>query len=234
MHSKNFLVVLLTIFSLNYGIANATVINFQFIGTVTYGGTLAAVGSQVKGAFSYDTSLLPWFSYEASDGSCAFYSYTSPEGISGNVEGHTMNSSNIYISIWDGIGSESSDGVDLHGGYPVTVDGILYPDGVFGFHLSSKPGSSNVLASTALPSLLDASAFDAGISMTCGSLQSDGGPDGQMLQFSIDSITSDYQGEAPIPEPTSLLLLGTGILSLTGIRKKFRYRIASQKAKSKT
>jgi hypothetical protein len=206
---KKYCIAALALFSLGSGVSSAAVVNFQFTGAVTYGGSLAAVGSQITGMFSYDAATLSSSSYGGFSG----YTFPAPFGISANVGGHAVAANNLGISIWNNFGGNVEDMVDVAGG-PVTVDGNSYADGSFGFRLASKPGSTNVLNSTALPSFFDVAAFDAGSTLNYGWLQSDGGPNGQLLQFSVNSIVSS------VPVPATLWLLGSGLLGLIGVARR--------------
>jgi hypothetical protein len=183
MSLRKQLAVASVIFSLVSGAASAANVTFQFTGTVTYGGDLAATGSRITGVYSYDTKTLPAFSYAG----FANYVIAPPSVIAAEVEGHAIVANNLNVSIWDNYGGNVEDMVEVSGG-PVLVDSQAYPGGSFGFRLASMPGNTRVLTSTALPSSLHVRAFDAGPTLNYGWLQSDGGPTGQLLQFSVDSI----------------------------------------------
>lgn len=188
MSTKKFIVVFIAVISLFSVAANAEIVTFKFSGSVTYtNGTLATAvtGSPITGIVSYDTSvsgadLLTGYSS---------YSIPSPFVISASVGQHTIMAKNLNVSIWDNYGGNVEDMVWMLGG-SVFVDGNSYPDGAFGFVVASGPGNTKALTSTALPSCLDVTAFDAGSTLSYGVLQSDGGSNGQILQFSIDSIIS--------------------------------------------
>jgi hypothetical protein len=184
------------------------VINFQFTGTVIDGGLLASTGNQISGIFSYDTDTFP----STSVGNYANYQFSAPYGISATVAGHTITTNNLSVSITDNFGGNIEDMVDMAGN-SVSVDGNNYANGSFGFRLSSAPGNTNVLNDTTLPSSFDVAAFNAGPTQNYGWLQSDGGPTGQLLQFSVDSI-------APVPLPPSLLLTLSGMLAMGGVIRR--------------
>lgn len=213
MSLKKYFVAVSAMFLLASGVASAAIVNFQFTGTVTYGSTLAAIGSQIGGAFSYDTSTLP----SSSTGSYASYGFSAPFGFSASVAGHTVVTNNLSVTIWNNFGGNVEDMVNISGG-PVLVDGSSYPNGSFGFQLASKPGNTGVLTSTALPSFFDVAAFDAGSTLNYGWLQSDGAPGGQLLQFSVDSVT-------PVPLPPALMLLVSGMLAMGGLLRRNSKRV---------
>lgn len=200
------------VFLLASGVASAAVVNFQFSGTVTYGGTLAATGSQIVGMFSYETDTLPSTSFDG----YASYGLPAPFTLSASVAGHTVVTNNLRVSIWDNFGGNVEDMVDISGG-PVAVDGSSYPNGSFGFRLASKPGNTGVLTGTSLPFSLDVTAFDAGSTLNYGWLQSDGGPSGQLLQFSVGSVTA-------VPIPSALILLASGMLAMGGVFRRCNTR----------
>lgn len=202
MSLKKYIAAVSAVYALACGVANAAIVNFQFSGTITYGGTLAATGSPLTGAFSYDTNTVPSFS----SGGYASYGFPAPFALSASVSGHTVGTSNLSVSIWDNFGGNVEDMVNVSSG-PVSVDGVSYPNGSFGFQLASKPGKTSVLTGTALPSHFDVTAFDAGSTLNYGWLQGDGAPGGQLLQFSVESIT-------PVPLPSAMILLASGMLAI--------------------
>jgi hypothetical protein len=187
------------------GMVSAEIINFQLMGTITYGGTLATIGSPITGSFAYDTDAL----LVVSMGEYAAYEFNAPFGFSGNASGHTIATNRLSVSIWNNFGGNVEDMIEVSGSYPVTVDGISYPNGSFGFRLASRPGNTTVLNNTALPYFFDVSAFDAGPTLNYGWLQRDGAPGGQLLQFSINSIT-------PVPVPPAFMLMLSGLMVVAG------------------
>ena len=204
MPLKKYFLVILAVFLFDSGVASAAVVDFQFAGTVTYGGSLAAIGSQITGTFSYDTDTLP----SSTAAGYASYAFTAPFGFSASVDGHTVVTNNMNVSIWDNFGGNAEDMVFISG-YPATVDGTYYPNGTFGFRLASAPGNTNILTSTALPTSFNVAAFNAGPTLNYGWLQSDGAPGGTLLQFSIDSVV--------VPLPPAFIMMASGMLAIGGM-----------------
>lgn len=204
MPLKKYFLVILAVFLFDSGVASAAVVDFQFTGTVTYGGSLSATGSQITGTFSYDTDTLP----SSTAAGYASYWLTVPFGLSASVNGHTVVADNMNISIWDNFGGNAEDIVNISG-YPATVDGTTYPNGSFGFQLASAPGNTGVLASTALPTSFNVATFDAVSNLNYGWLQSDGAPGGMLLQFSIDSVV--------VPIPPAFVMMASGMLAIGGM-----------------
>jgi hypothetical protein len=196
-----------TVFSLMSGVANAASVTFDFSGEVTYGGSLSTIGSPVTGSFSYDTNAAPSISF----GNFANYSFSAPFGISAAVNGHTVEASLLSVTVVNNFGGNVEDTFEVDASQ-LFVDGVSYPNGSFGFVLASEPGHTGVFSSTALPSSLNVAAFDAGPSLNYGFLQRDGGPTGTLLQFSVNSITSN----SPVPEPSSFALTALGLLLISG------------------
>jgi hypothetical protein len=174
------------------GTANAEIVTFKFTGTVTYGGTLAIVGDEVTGIFSYDTKFQPRTSLQG----YANYAIPAPFVISGSVGDHIIMAYNLQAAIWNNYNGNVEDMIQVSGG-PVLVDNNIYSDGSFGLSLASKPGSTKALQGTNLPTCLNIGKFNAGKDLTYGWLQSDGAEGGQIIQFTIDSITSTEQCPHP-------------------------------------
>lgn len=187
------------------GMVSAEIINFQLTGTITYGGTLATIGSPITTSFSYNTDALP----VVSTGELAVYQFNTPFEFSGNASGHTIVTNRLSVSIWNNMSGNAEDMIEIFGGYPVFVDGISYPNGSVGFRLASRTGSTTILSDTTLPHFFDVNAFDAGPTLNYGWLQRDGAPGGQLLQFSINSIT-------PVPLPSAFILMLSGISIFAG------------------
>lgn len=191
--------------------ANAAIIDFQFGGTITYGGTLASVGDKIVGSFSYDSSV----SYTDEDGvspPTSYYSFNAPFGISATIGSHLIATSGLNIRVTDNFGGNVQDGFDLSAYSPLVDGHELF--GNFGFTLNSRYDNPNVLNSSALPSFLDVSAFNAGPTLNYGWLQRYDIQEGAMLRFTIDSIAPS------VPIPSAAGLFGSGLLGLTGFARR--------------
>jgi hypothetical protein len=97
---------------------------------------------------------------------------------------HTVSSERLTVDIWNDYGSNVEDMVDVTS-FPPTVDGVTLSDGVMGFRLASAPLNRGVFKTIHLPEFYNVGAFDG---MNYGVVQRDGGPDGQLLQFTVVSI----------------------------------------------
>jgi hypothetical protein len=161
--------------------ANADIIEFQFTGAITYGGNLAVIGDSITGKFSYDANSKPTLRVK---NSYAHYSPPAPASMSITVGAHTVSSERLTVDIWNNYAGNVEDMVDVTSFSP-TVDGVTLPDGVMGFRLASAPLNRGVFKTIQLPAFYNVGAFDG---MNYGVIQRDGGPDGQLLQFTVVSI----------------------------------------------
>jgi len=184
---KLFSVTLAAILYLS-GTAYAEIVTYKFTGTVTYGGALAAQEDKITGIFSYDTNFQPGITLPG----YADYAIPAPFVISGSVGDHIIMANNLHVSIWNNYNGNVEDMMQVSGG-PVVVDNTIYPNGYFGLTLASKPGCTKALGGTTLPTCLNIRKFNAGSTLTYGTLQKDGAADGQIIQFTIDSITAPEQ-----------------------------------------
>lgn len=133
---KQLLPVFTTMFALTVAAADATATTINFTGTVTFGGTLATVGSNVTGSFSYDSDTPPWFTLPHE----GFYSISAPSALVVNFSGHTVVADSLSIFVVNNFGGNIEDSFEVDGNAP-TIDGILYPNGTFTFVLASAPGA---------------------------------------------------------------------------------------------
>jgi hypothetical protein len=182
MSLKKLMCAVAAVFSLVSGAAAATII-FQFSGAVTYGAPMAVlVGTPIVGTFSYDTSTAPAVTYKG----FAAYQIPAPFTMSATVGGHSISSSPLSISVWNHYKGNVEDFIVIDGASPV-LDGTTLPDGNLGLVLASGPRNNRALNSTNLPATFNVSEFDAPDGRT-GTFQRDGGPDGTLLQFTVDSL----------------------------------------------
>jgi len=71
-----------------------------------------------------------------------------------------------------------------------TADNRRHVDSSLSFGLASAPRHNRPLNSTKLPSAINVNDFDAGPTLNGGSLQMNGGPDGTLLQFTVDQVVA--------------------------------------------
>jgi hypothetical protein len=182
MSFKRFACAFAAVFSMAASAAAAT-ITFQFTGVVTYGAPMAVLpGTPIVGTFSYDTSTAPTVTYKG----FAAYEIAAPLAMSASVGGHSISSSGLNVAVWNHYKGNLEDFITIDGTVPV-LDGTTFPNGVLGLVLGSAPRNNRALNSTKLPSEFNISLFDAPGGRT-GTFQRDGGPDGTLLQFTLDSI----------------------------------------------
>jgi hypothetical protein len=186
-------------------------IEFQFSGTVTYSSSnsLASVGSPIVGAFSYDADTAP-----NSAPVPGYTNYQLTPGFSAQVNGHTIATNRLSVTVYHNFGGDVADMVWLTGSRPVVDGGTSYPNGAFGFVVASR-GGTQVLSSDALPASFDVNAYDGGPGYNYGFLQADGGPTGQLLQFSVDSVTS-----TAVPIPAAVWLFGSALGVMGWVSRK--------------
>jgi hypothetical protein len=180
---KRFSVLIAAFFTLLCSAASAAIITFQFNGTVTYGtGLSVPVGTPVVGTFVYDTSAVPNIQYHG----YANYQLSAPSVMTLSVGPHTVTTNAMTVSIWNHYKGNVEDMVHQFSSGMV-LNGTTFDQGTFGFSLGSSPRNNRPLNSTKLPTSYDVSMFTAP-GLTYGALQTDGGPNGTLLQFSLDSI----------------------------------------------
>lgn len=174
----------LTLLGTLSSLAAAETVTFAFEGTVTYGSPIAVPpGTKVTGQFAYDTHSPASQTYQG----FASYSLPSPARITAKIAGHTVGSEALSVDVWNQYGGNVEDQVSITG-TTVVMDGTTFPAGAFGFVLASAPGQNKAMHTTRLPHSYDLAKFNAGAGLTYGFLQTDGGPSGTLLQFSIQSI----------------------------------------------
>lgn len=195
--------------------AQADPLQFDFTGTVNYtNGSLTGVtvGTIFTGSFSYDPTIPANYTLSG----VSNYSLGSTSQITADIGGHIVVAGNLSADITNNAGGNVEDGVSIWGGYPLSIDGTVYLNGVFGFNLTTVPGNTSVLTNTNLPTSYDVAAFDGHSSLTYGVLQSNGGPRGGILGFTVNAIA------APVPEPETyaMMIAGLGMLSLLRARRR--------------
>ena len=169
--------------------ASAKIVTFAYTGTVTYGSDLAPVGSPITGRFSYDDKAKPQFEHTR----YAYYYFPDSFSITANVNGHLVTTTNLHVNIWNNMGGNTEDMVDVSGSAPL-VDGVAHADGAFVLRLASQWDETKVLHNTRLPASFEVAAFNS--TLTAGEIRKDGGQAGTLIQFSIESIVN-----VPDPEP---------------------------------
>jgi hypothetical protein len=185
MSPKYFACAAATAISLLSGAAIAENITFHFSGKVVYGAPMAIEpGTPIVGTYSYDTDTAPGLTLSG----FAEYEIPAPHRMTGTVGGYSISADDLQVSVWNDYNGNVEDMVVISG-VDVVVNGTAaFPNGVFWIELASAPDHRKVLKDTKLPSQFNVKKFDAGPSLTYGVLLKDGGPDGGLLQFTVDSI----------------------------------------------
>jgi hypothetical protein len=175
----------LTIACLASAAANAEVLNFKFVGTVTQSLPMAPAGAKVTGSFSYDTSTKPALIVGSSSGNkSGSAAYQVPRSFTLKVNGHTIKSTGSQVDVVNNYGGNIEDSVSVYG-LPMTLDGTLFSEGTFGIYLASGPNKTHVLRDTHLPERFVVKQFDG---MNYGWVQANGASDGTLLAFVIASV----------------------------------------------
>lgn len=166
--------------------ASAETLTFRFSGVVTYGGAMGVpVGTAVVGAYSYDTETSPAIDYNG----FADYQIPAPASMTLSFSGHTVTSGALGVSVWNHFKGNVEDMINVTGG-GVMLDDTAFPGGAVGFQLASSPRNNRALKGKKLPSSLEVGLFNAGPTLNYGFLQTDGGPQGMQLQFTVDSVVA--------------------------------------------
>lgn len=170
-------------------VANAEVRHFKFVGTVTESLPMAPIGAKVIGHFSYDTSATPEMTLgDPSGQSYSSSSYSIARAMTVKVNGHTLVSASTHVDVVNNFGGNIEDSIGVFGS-PMTLDGTLFSEGLFGIFLGSGPGKTHVLNDTDLPRKIRVQNFDG---MNYGVVQVNGGPDGALLAFSVESVNETH------------------------------------------
>jgi hypothetical protein len=175
--------------------SHADVVTFRFNGTVVQATYLAQPGDPVQGTFTYDTALQPYFK-----GTPMVWSYSDQRPLAGfaaRVGQHTIDARGIGVTLVNNAGNQGlkdkTDALSISSGYPLVLDGTTFADGTIGLSLASTPGDSKALNGFHLPNSINVADYPN----RYGMLLSDGGPNGALMQFTIDSI----EVESVVPGP---------------------------------
>ncbi|MBI2732952.1 MAG: PEP-CTERM sorting domain-containing protein [Aquabacterium sp.] len=195
---------------------SAQAYEFDFTARVTYSdGSLSGVsnGTVFSGHFVGNDPVNDYGDLPAPfNTQMASYSFGSG-GVTANIAGHSVSAQNPSIRIYDNLGGNVEDGFSMDSGYTMSVDGVTYDSGAFGFNLTTKPGNTGVIHDLSLPGSIDVSAFDGHSSLTYGFMQRDGSQTGAILGFQVLSVSV-------VPEPSSMALMGLGVTALVAAARR--------------
>jgi hypothetical protein len=211
---------------------SAQAYDFNFTARVSYSdGSLSGVqlGTVFSGSFSAQNPIEAYPGFWR-----GYYEFGAGGLISASIAGHSVVAGNPYAIVYDNLGANVEDGFSVSSGYPLLLDGRALPDGMLGFNLTTRPGTTGVIQGTDLPDEIDVSAFDGHSSLTYGYLRRDGGQNGVILGFQVMSIA--FPGATPssvVPEPARGAMMAVGLVGLLGATGMVRWRRAEPRARLK-
>ena len=215
------------------GLAEATIIDGTFSGTIS--DSLTRGSAIIPGAIVDGDPFTLNFSYNAdiatpviTQSGLILYGISSPNDswISLNVGGNLWESlGSISISVYNDYSGNPNHSIDQFRMGFRAADGTSFPGflsqgGVeWAITAAYAPGTSpSLVESLALPlSMTDLSMSE--VNDTYSSINSRSGDDIWLYRLNIDLSTFElHSSMVPVPEPTTILLLATGIVGLAGTR----------------